>query len=204
MNDALSRLTSRPSPISKGVYICASISAFRLLLKVHVDQQQSRLDACHVERQHAGRLDVEGRPSRISVSQTSNADPAGIHISYPRSPVYPVREISTGTPSDMAARHAEVSPAHSTSAIGGGAQASAPDIGPCSASAAICSDMSSTSTSRPAAFWRSHRRLGSAAVQRSAAPPNPRDRPVVDDLPRFVAPRRVPDLADGPSAVHRV
>ena len=39
-------------------------------------------------------------------------------------------------------------------------------VGPCSATAAVRSEMSSTLTSRPAAFWVIQRRLGSAAVQR--------------------------------------
>ena len=41
-----------------------------------------------------------------------------------------------------------------------------PDVGPCSARAATCSETSSIFTSRPRAFWWNHRRLGSAAVQR--------------------------------------
>jgi len=41
-----------------------------------------------------------------------------------------------------------------------------PDVGPCSASAAILSEMSSICTSSPSAFWWNQRMLGSAAVQR--------------------------------------
>jgi hypothetical protein len=40
------------------------------------------------------------------------------------------------------------------------------DVGPCSASAATLSEMSSMPTSRPDAFSENHRRLGSAAVHR--------------------------------------
>ena len=31
-------------------------------IKVHVDQQESRFDPCHVEREHARRMNVEGAP----------------------------------------------------------------------------------------------------------------------------------------------
>src|SRR5438046_7141854 len=46
------------------------------------------------------------------------------------------------------------------------------DIGPCSAKAAVCSEMSSMVTSSAKAFCRNHRRLGSAAVQRYSFSPS--------------------------------
>ena len=51
------------------------------------------------------------------------------------------------------------------------ARSSFAEVGPCSASAAIASETSSTLTSIPAAFRRNHRRLASAAVQRNACSP---------------------------------
>ena len=47
------------------------------------------------------------------------------------------------------------------------ARSSRAEVGPCSASAATSSDMSSIWTFMPAAFWRNQRRLASAAVQRN-------------------------------------
>ena len=46
-------------PSSYGVYICDGDHRLAAAEEVHLDQQQARLDARHVERQHPGRLDVE-------------------------------------------------------------------------------------------------------------------------------------------------
>ena len=74
------------------------------------------------------------------------------------------------------------------------------EVGPCSASAATCSETSSMATFSPTAFWLNQRRLGSAAVQRNVVLRDARHGPVVDDLATFVAPGCVVDLANGQRA----
>ena len=63
MKRPLSGLTSRPRPISYGVYFCDVDHRLLAAEEVHLDQQQPGFDARDVEREHAGRLDVE-RPAR--------------------------------------------------------------------------------------------------------------------------------------------
>ena len=83
------------------------------------------------------------------------------------------------------------------SALGDHLASSRAEVGPCSASAAICSEMSSiVDVAGPRAFCWNQRRLGSAAVQRYVVLAEPRHRAVVDDLAVLVAPGRVDDLAD--------
>ena len=101
-------------------------------------------------------------PLSISASQTLTASAHGIQISYPRSPVYPVREISTGTPA-MLPRVTRKYLRLATSACAT-FLSSLPDVGPCRARAAVFSETSSIFTSMPSALILSQRRLGSAAV----------------------------------------
>ena len=91
----------------------------------------------------------------------------------PRSPVYPVPGDVHRHARDRAAGHAEVLQRRRCRPRPPGAAAAA-DMGPCSASAATFSEMSSISTSSPTAFWCSQRRFGSAAVQRKRFSPEPR------------------------------
>ena len=72
MNRPLSRLTSRPRPISYGVYFCDVDQRLLAAEEVDVDQQQPGLDARDVEREHAGRLDVE-RPARLPSARPTRA-----------------------------------------------------------------------------------------------------------------------------------
>src|SRR5258708_4466918 len=108
-------------------------------------------------------------PFATSASHTLTASRQGIHTSNPKSPVYPVREMSTGTPAIFPCvtrkyfRFVMSASAASCSTF--------PDIGPCSASAAVCSEISSIVTFSASAFCQNHRRLGSAAVQRYSFSP---------------------------------
>src|SRR5207302_10071996 len=85
-------------------------------------------------------------------------------ITDPRSPAYPVREMSTGMPATLqlgTLKYVSLEiPAWDTVFI------RRPDVGPWSASAATFSEMSSIRTSIFRPFWQNQRKLGSAAVQR--------------------------------------
>ena len=78
--------------------------------------------------------------------------------------MYPVREMSTGTPAiDPLVARKYFSESRSAVAT---LRSNRPDVGPCSASAATVSEMSSISTFSPDALPVSQRRLGCAAVHR--------------------------------------
>ena len=78
--------------------------------------------------------------------------------------MYPVREISTGTPAIepfVTRKYLRLATSACATFL-----SSPPEVGPCSASAAVFSDTSSMATSIPSALIRSQRRFGSAAVIR--------------------------------------
>ena len=147
-NGPLPSLTSRPSPISYGEYRWASINDFRLPLKsTSTSSSPASIRATSSASMPVGRMS-KAVPRAISASQTRSAPSCSTHISYPRSPVYPVREICTGTPS-IAPRvmRKYLRPSMSASAT---ERSSPPEVGPCSANAASDSLISSMVTFRPA------------------------------------------------------
>ena len=109
--------------------------------------------------------------------------------------MYPVREMSTGTPAMVplvTRKYLSVSMSARRSW-----RSSAPEVGPCTASAATVSDTSSIDTSSPDGVLHepSQARIGGSPAIALLA--QPRDRSVVDDLALLVAPRRVDHLSDG-------
>src|SRR5262249_17225138 len=103
-------------------------------------------------------------------SHTFTASRHGTQISYPRSPVYPVREMSTGEPLILP----EVTRKYLRFAMSASAAtfSTCPEVGPCSARAAVFSEISSICTSMFRPFCLNQRRLGSAAVQRYTFSPS--------------------------------
>ena len=200
MNGALSRLTSRPSPISYGVYRCDVDQRLLAAEEVDVDQQQPGLDARDVERQHAGRLDVE----RLAAAPSARPTPS---TARPRRHPDLVAEIAGVAGARDVDRHAgdrAAASRGSTSAASMSASATArssrADVGPCSASAATCSEMSSICDVQPGGVLPepAQARIGRRPPEHLLV--QPRHRPVVDHLAALVAPRRVEDLARPPSS----
>ena len=132
-------------------------------------------------------------PTSTSRSHTSMARSHGIQISYPRSPVYPVRETSTGMPAMVPVRRKYFKPDRSTLPA---AEISRADVGPAPTAPR---PVLRFPPPRPAARPRSAGTTAGSDRQPSTARPalQPRHGPIVDDHAAFVAPRRVNDLADG-------
>src|SRR5215470_6047869 len=109
-------------------------------------------------------------PLAISTSHTFTTSCHDTQISYPKSPMYPVREISTDTPLILP----EVTRKYFRFAMLASAAtfSNCPEVGPCSASAAVFSEISSICTSMFKPFCLNQRRLGSAAVQRYTFSPS--------------------------------
>src|SRR2546425_1046268 len=121
-------------------------------------------------------------PFVMSASQSASARSRSTQISYPRSPVYPVREIWTGMPSNFVFTNRKyfifwTAPSAPSSRI-------ARDDGPCKASAPISSDTSVTVTSRPIPASCNHFRFGSADVIRNDPSPKFQSVPSSTVFPR--------------------
>ncbi len=166
-------------------------------VEIHVDEQQAGLDARDVERQHAGRLDVE-RPS-------------GAHqrVPHPHARTQPAsRSRSRDRPCSRCARCRParrrcgrcVTRKYRSASMSASAtrRSTRADVGPCSASAATCSETSSISTSHAgarsagtSAGWDRPRSSDSVCSSSRDTVPSSMT------LPVLVAPGRVEHLADG-------
>ena len=78
---ALSRSTSRPSPISNGRVVLLGVQGVAGRRVVDLEQDQAGLEPDDVEGEHARRPDAVRAPASISASHTSAARSAGIHSS---------------------------------------------------------------------------------------------------------------------------
>ena len=142
MNRPLSRLTSRPE--THFVRRVELLVDQRLLAaeEIHVDQQQPGLDARHVEREHAGRLDVE----RLAPVHERVPHPNGVACRASRSRTRG-RRCSRSARCRRHAGDRRRSSRGSTSVHrcprSETARSTRADVGPCSASAATSSEMSS-------------------------------------------------------------
>ena len=164
--------------------------------EIHVDQQQPGLDARDVERQHAGRLDVErlaavhqrvpdARRRAAPASRSRSRDRRCSRCARCRPARRRSCRWSRGSTSACRCRRPPT------------ARSSGAEVGPCSASAATSSEMSSIVDVEAGGVLAepAQARIGRGPAERLL--PQPRHRPVVDDLAVLVAPGRVEDLADG-------
>jgi hypothetical protein len=128
-------------------------------------------------------------------SHTVTADSAGIQISYPRSPVYPVREISTATPLMCPLVTRKYRSASISASLRRAARQA--DVGPLQRERGDAfRDILDLDTHARRDSGAATAASGSAAVHRYASSANPRNRPIVNDLALLIAPRRVVDLPD--------
>ena len=111
-----------------------------------------------------------GFPFSKSKSHTDSASFGSSHISNPRSPVYPVREIDTGiSPNFVFIIQKNFRLSRESLAV---VLRIARELGPWSASAAVATESSEMVRSMPVALYCSHSRLGSALVIRNLCSDN--------------------------------
>src|SRR3989442_292404 len=160
MKGPLSSATVQSRLSSNGEYRCASIVAFRAgMYSTSARMSPASMRATSKASIPAGVMSCPA-PFVMRASQSASARSRSTQISSPRSPVYPVREIWTGIPSNFVFPNRKyfifwTAPSAPSSRI-------ARDDGPCKASAPISSDTSVTVTSRPIPASCNHFRFGSA------------------------------------------
>ena len=132
---------------SNGEYICASMIAFREgIYSTSARMSPASIRAMSSASIPAGVMSCP-RPFSRTASHSASARSRSTQISYPRSPVYPVREMWTGIPSNFVRTNRKyfsfwTAPSAPSSKI-------ARDEGPWRANAPMSSETSFTSTSRP-------------------------------------------------------